>query len=143
MKENWIIPCNIKYFDVINYLQSHDDIVFRRISAINQGDVAYIYVTSPYCEIKYRCHVVCDDVSNEELKEHLYAIPQKQSEYKKSRYVKLHVDFQYENGTMCLKDLKNHGLGQVQMQARTDRHVQAYINKVEETLGIGSESWRN
>lgn len=143
MKENWIIPCNIKYFDVITYLQSHENIVFRRISAINKGDVAYIYVTSPYCEIKYRCHVVCDDVSSEELKDHLYAIPQTKNDYKKKRYIKLHVDYKYEHGTMGLKDLKNHGLGQVQMQARTDKYVQAYINEVEEKLCIGSESWQN
>ena len=127
----------------ISYLQNHNEIVFRRISAIKEGDIAYIYVTSPYSQIKYKCHVTNDNVSEDELKNHLYAIPQKDVGQRKLRFIKLHLDYVFEEDLLKLTDLKKYGLGQVQIQARTDRRVQAYIWDVEKELGIGNTSWLN
>jgi len=136
MEERWIIPSNTKYFDVVSYLEKNNEIVFRRISALREGDIVYIYVTAPYSEIKYRGHVICDQVSDDEMKSNEYAIPTKSYDLRKNRYIKIEIDYRYPEGTFCLNELKQHGLGQMQMQARTDRKVQQYIDEIEKKLGI-------
>lgn len=133
MTENWIVPCSMKFFDVINYFDNNELIVWRKVSAIHKDDIVYIYVGAPYSEIKFKCHVVNEMVDVETLKENAYAMP-KDPYARKSKYIQLVLDYKYENGTLPLKELREHGLGQVQTQARTDRRLQAYINQIDESM---------
>lgn len=139
MKERWIVPGNTKFFNVVEYLNCHDEIVFRKISSLKNEDIVYIYITAPYSEIKYKGHVICDDVSDEEMKHHQYAIPMAKSDGKRKKYFKVYIDFRFDDGTLKWDELKAHGLGQTQMQARTDRRVQSYIDSIEEGLKNNGE----
>lgn len=137
MVENWIIPCNIKHFDLIEHFKTNATAVWKNSFTIKAGDIVYVYLSAPYSEIRFRCHVISDTVSEDVLKDNAYAIPQKESHNyfsKKTKYIQIQKDCEYPKGTFPLEELREHGLGQVQIQARTDRRVQAYLDNKENTL---------
>ena len=132
MAENWIVPCNIKHFDLISHFADQDQVVWKNDFTMRKGDVAYIYLSAPYSEIRYRCRVISDSVSEETITANSYAIPRKTANNyfsKRVKYIVLEKEFEYPHGVLSLTDLRAHGLGQVQIQARTDRHVQVFIDE--------------
>lgn len=129
MRENWIVPCNLKFFDVISYFENCDTIIWKRGSSIHENDIVYIYVGAPLSEIKYKCEVVQEKVSIEEIMKNDYAI-KKDAPIKENKYMKLYLLEKYPDGVLCWSELKKHGLGQVQIQARTDRKLYSYIQEV-------------
>ena len=57
MVEKWLIPCNNKQFDLVEHFRNNEEVVWRRVKGINKDDILYIYLSSPYSEIKYKCLV--------------------------------------------------------------------------------------
>lgn len=55
--EEWIVPANPKYYDIINCFNDTDVIEWKQSSDIHVGDVVYIYVGAPYSSILYKCRV--------------------------------------------------------------------------------------
>lgn len=129
MIENWIVPCSLKFFDVIKYFDKYDTIVWKRGSAIHVNDIVYIYVGAPLSEIKFKCEVVLEKVDIDEIMANKYAIKEG-TIIKENKYMKLKLLETYEDGLLPWKELKQHGLGQVQIQARTDRKLLEYIRSV-------------
>ena len=127
--EKWIIPCNPKFFDVVNHFNSNSRIVWKRTSPIHKDDIVYIYVGKPYSEIKYRCHVIEEHLSEDIIKENSYAISR--SAFNTNGYIMLEMDYTFPEGTLDLQSLKEHGLGQVQRQARIYKELVEYINSKE------------
>ena len=132
MVEKWIIPCSPKFFDVVDHFENNTRIVWKRSSSIHKDDIVYIYVGKPYGEIKYRCHVIDENVSEEIVKENQYAVPKASAENYK--YLMLELDYSYPAGTFDFQTLKAHGLGQVQKQARIYKDLIEYINIKESEL---------
>lgn len=135
MSENWVVPCSVKFYDVVGHLRDRDTIVWRKVSALKEGDIVYLYLGSPYSEIKYKCHIIDDNIDEATLKENAYAI-KKSDSHRKYRYIKLKLDYTYPDGLLSLEKLREHGLGQTQTQARTDRRLQAFINSINEKLNV-------
>lgn len=135
MPENWIVPCSVKFFDVVKHFEENDTIVWRKVSAIKKGDTAYIYIGAPYSEIRYKCHIVDDDVDEKTLQSNEYAIRKTESG-KRQKYIKMKLDHVYDDGELSLDKLRANGLGQTQIQARTDRRLQAFISDVDRRIGI-------
>lgn len=52
--QKWMIPCNVKNFDVVEHFRTNTTAFFKRNRALSLGDEVYIYVASPYSEIKYK-----------------------------------------------------------------------------------------
>lgn len=140
MMENWIVPCNIKVFNIIDHFKENKRAVWKNSFTIRKGDVVYIYVGAPYGEIKYKCIVTSDTVDEELLQKHSYAIVTKPSNNyfsKKIKYIEFELLQEFPEKALTLARLKEHGLGQVQIQARTDRSVQQFITMIEEQLISG------
>lgn len=133
MIENWIVPCSVKFYDVVSHLNEKNKIVLRKVSALREGDIVYLYLGAPYSEIKYKCHIINDDVDEKTLEENAYAI-RKSMSTRKYKYLLLELDYTYPAGALSLEKLRKHGLGQTQTQARTDRKLQAYIDSVNAEL---------
>ncbi|MBO6145547.1 MAG: MmcQ/YjbR family DNA-binding protein [Bacilli bacterium] len=55
--EEWLIPANPKYYDVINCFNDTDEIMWKQSSNIHIGDIVYLYVAAPYSKIMYKCKV--------------------------------------------------------------------------------------
>lgn len=126
MVENWIVPCSLKFFDVRKYFDDHDTIIWKRGSAIHVNDIVYIYVGAPLSEIKFKCEVILEKVNINEIMNNNYAIKEG-TVVKENKYMKLKLLETYEDGLLPWKELKQHGLGQVQIQARIDRKLLEYI----------------
>lgn len=142
MIEKWIIPCNVKRFNVIEHFRTTDLVVWKNSFTIRTGDVAYLYLGAPYGEIRYRCRVVSDTVDDKTLQENKYAIQEKPSNNyfsKKIKYIQLKLEYEYPSGLLTLPKLKEQGLGQVQIQARADRNLRAYLEEVECSLQKGAD----
>ena len=135
--ENWIVPCNIKIYDVPAHFQKQKTIIWRNSFSMRKGDYAFIYLGNPYGEIRYKCLVVDDVVDEATLKKNAYAIPAKVANNfysKRVKYVTLELVKEYPDHSFPLKELKEHGLGQVQIQARVDRTLLRYIEEKESDI---------
>lgn len=121
----WVIPCNAKKFDIFEHFKSNKEIAFKRVGALKEGDLAYIYLSAPYSEIHFLCKVINDHLTDEELSKHQYAL----DKFSSARYVLLSLESEYENGSLPLSKLKENGLGQVQRQARAGNELLNYIEK--------------
>lgn len=134
MSEKWIIPCNTKFFDINEHLKHNDTVVWKNSFTIKKGDVVYIYLGAPYRLIKYKGCVVSDEVSEELLDQHSYAkVEKKSNNYfsKKIKYIQIKIEGVFNDNAITYEALKDHGLGQVQIQARIPRGVLYYIQDVE------------
>lgn len=134
MIENWIVPCNLKFFDVVDYFDNHETIIWKRGSAIHEKDLVFIYIGAPLSEIKFKCEVVQEKVSIDEIMKNKYAI-KSDAPIKENKYMKLRLLEKYPDGVLSWGQLKKHGLGQVQIQARTDRKLLAYIQETVKNYG--------
>ena len=137
MAEKWIIPCNVRRFDIIEHFRENETVIWKNSFTIKEGDTAYIYLGAPYGEIRYRCTVVCDEIDERTLQENPYAIQEQPSRNfysKKIKYIQLKKEFQYPNGLLPLATLKEHGLGQVQIQARPSRNLKRYLEIVDSLI---------
>ncbi|MBR1376422.1 MAG: MmcQ/YjbR family DNA-binding protein [Bacilli bacterium] len=63
--QEWIIPANPKYFDVISYFENNNIVKWHRNINMKVKDIVYIYMGSPYSSIMYKCEVV--DVLNDDI----------------------------------------------------------------------------
>lgn len=51
----WIIPSNLKYYDVIGAFEEFNKLDWKQSVSIEQGDIVYIYVGNPISAIKFKC----------------------------------------------------------------------------------------
>lgn len=56
--DEWLIPANPKYYDIINCFNDTDTTMWKQSSNINVGDIIYMYVAAPYSAILYKCEAV-------------------------------------------------------------------------------------
>ena len=143
MIESWVVPCNIKHFDLISHFEKSDTVVWKNSFTIKQGDTVYIYVGAPISEIRYRCTVISDSVPDEILAKNEYAIVEKTGNNyfsKKIKYVQLKRVVAYPEKLFVLEDLRKNGLGQVQIQARADRKLKVYLDSIEDRIMKGDKS---
>lgn len=56
--EEWIVPANPKYYDVINCFNNKDEIIWKQSSDIHINDTVYLYVADPYSKIMYKCKAI-------------------------------------------------------------------------------------
>lgn len=130
---NWIMPCNLKFFNIIEYLHKCDTLVWKATPGIKDGDIVYIYVGIPYSCVRYRCVVIKEKVEQDILSQHDYARVG-DIEHNK-RYMQLKLIYTYEKGVSLAK-LQELGMFGVRKQTRLDRKVLAYINDLNVQLGI-------
>ena len=57
-KEEWLVPCNPKYYDIVNCFNDTDSIIWKQTSDIHLNDIVYLYVGKPFSKIMYKCLVV-------------------------------------------------------------------------------------
>ena len=137
MNEKWVVPCNLKHFNVEEHFASNREVVWSNSFTMKTGDTAYIYVASPESAIRYRCKVIADTVDEQRLLENSYAIPKHESHnyfVRKNKYVILKLDRIYPKGFLSLTKLRAHGLGQVQMQARASKDLNQFLTEVDQYI---------
>ena len=56
--EEWIVPANPKYYDIINCFSNTEEIIWKQSSDIHVNDIVYLYVADPYSKIMYKCKAI-------------------------------------------------------------------------------------
>ena len=56
--EEWIVPANPKYYDVINAFNDTNEIIWKQSSDIHVNDIVYLYVADPYSKIMFKCKAI-------------------------------------------------------------------------------------
>lgn len=129
MKNQWIIPCNQSYFDIISHFSSNDEMLWKATSATAENDIVFIYVCRPYSKIMYCCHVVTTSISEADIMGSPYSALLKPSKNRKN-YMKIKLDTVLSDDRLCFEELKKRGLTSVQSQMRIPPEVSAYIEEV-------------
>ena len=58
MMTSWIIPCNLKNYDVIGAFKRFRKLNWKQSAkSIEVGDTVFIYIGKPVSGIKYKCKV--------------------------------------------------------------------------------------
>ena len=124
----WIMPCNLKYFDINQRFESYNYVVWKNSARILKGDIVYIYVGKPLSCIKYKCVVEDADVDKSLLDENAYA---RIGEIERNRkYMKLKKVHTYEAG-VALAKVQELGMFGVRKQTRMDGKLLAYMNEID------------
>lgn len=63
--DEWIVPANPKYYDVMNCFNKDGTAMWKQSSDIRPGDIVYMYVAQPYSAIMFKCIVEESDVPYE------------------------------------------------------------------------------
>ena len=125
----WIIPCNVKFFDIIEHVKNTKTIVWKKSAKICDGDTAFIYVGNPYKEITYKCKVISLQVDDSLLSLHSYA---KRGDYDRNNvYMELQVEKEYKEG-ISLQQLQELGMFMVRKQTRLYGPMLDYIEKFDQ-----------
>lgn len=113
LNDEWIIPANPNYFDVITYIESLPVFSWRQPKNINLGDTVYIYLGAPYSAILYKCKVIEVD---------LYHEP-------KSPTMNLEIVKKYNPKEYTFSKLKEYGLNSVRSARRIPSKLSRKLNK--------------
>lgn len=51
----WVVPANPKYYDVVNCFNNTNRVIWKQSSNIQEKDIVYLYVGAPYSCIMFKC----------------------------------------------------------------------------------------
>jgi hypothetical protein len=126
-KHSFVMPCNLKNYDVVNHFNKTNEIVWKKCAGIHTGDIVYIYVGIPVKAIKYRCVVINDDVRGELLEKNAYA---KVGDFEHNhRYMQIRMINEYKD-EIPLSKIKELGVYMIRKQGRIDRQLNDYLLEV-------------
>lgn len=128
---NWIIPCNIKDYDVIGAFNEFDSVDWKQGINANVGDIVYIYISAPIKSIKYKCVVEAIDKDSITIDDSKYYInPNNYVNYKKHMQIRLVKKF--SNNFLSFDNLKKNGLnGNIQGPLKINPELERYILSVD------------
>lgn len=125
----WIIPANLKYYDVFGELSRFGVIEWRqRLKDIHEGDIVYVYLSAPDSYIALKCIVEKTNIlhDNCEIDDSMFfrdgtlkPVP---------LYMKLKPIKQYATTEITGKMLRDAGIPRIQSQRRVNNTLAEMIN---------------
>lgn len=127
----WIIPCNLKYYDVKGAFSKFKAIDWKQSAKnICVGDIVYIYVGKPISAIKYKCRVNKANLSKVEIDDSEFVINGENYE-NYGNHMELELIREYAGTELTRDMLVENGLkGNIQGPRRVDVLIRESINKV-------------
>ena len=113
IKDEWVIPANPKYFDVISYIESLKVFSWRQPKNIKLNDIIYIYLGSPYSAIMYKGRVIELDIYNDA----------------EDRVMNIELLEKYDAKKYTFSKLKEYGLNSVRSPRRIPSKLAKILNK--------------
>lgn len=111
LKDEWILPANIKYFDVISYIDSMKIFSWKEPKSIKLNDIVYIYLGSPYSAIMYKCKVKELNIYND----------------LNDRVMNLEMIEKFNTNKFPFKKLKEYGLNSVRSPRRIPTKLSEFL----------------
>ncbi len=127
----WIIPCNLKYYDVKGAFSKFKAIDWKQSAKnICVGDIVYIYVGKPISAIKYKCRVNKTNLSKVEIDDSEFVINGENYE-NYGNHMELELIREYADTELTRDMLVENGLkSNIQGPRRVDVLIRESINKV-------------
>ena len=113
IKDEWIIPANPNYFDVISYIESLKIFSWKQPKNIKLNDTVYIYLGAPYSAIMYKCKVIELDIYKD----------------KNDRTMNLKLITKYDPTDYTFSKLKEYGLNSVRSPRRVPDKLSKHLNE--------------
>ena len=147
----WIIPSNLKQYDVIGAFQSLSELTWtQRFKSVEVGDLVYIYVSS-VSAIKFCCEVAATNLGDDSeliVEDEGFVRSGEYLERETNVFMRLKKIHEYDDQVLSLDILHEHGLkGRIQGARSLPEGVEAYIdsleasdNKADNTEQIDKES---
>ena len=125
----WIIPCNLKYYDVKGAFSKFKAIDWKQSAKnICVGDIVYIYVGKPISAIKYKCRVNKTNLSKVEIDDSEFVINGENYE-NYGNHMELELIREYADTELTRDMLVENGLkGNIQGPRKVDVMIQKIIN---------------
>ncbi len=118
-REEWIVPANPLYYDVIHCFDHQDTINWKQSSHMEVGDIVYLYVGSPYSAILYRCEVLAVDVPYSYQDNHLTI----------SKVMQLKLLKRYSKEEFPFLKLKTYGVTSIRGPRRMPKRLSKEMNQ--------------
>ena len=114
--EEWLIPANPNYFDVIKYFREEKDLMWKQSTDIHSGDIVYIYVGKPYSSIMFKCSVLETN------------IPYEYSGNVNMKYVmKLKLLKKYRKDEINFEELKSFGIKAIRGPRKVSKEITKFF----------------
>lgn len=125
----WIIPCNLKYYDVKGAFSKFKAIDWKQSAKnICVGDIVYIYVGKPISAIKYKCRVNKTNLSKVEIDDSEFVINGENYE-NYGNHMELELIREYADMELTRDMLVENGLkGNIQGPRKVDVMIRKIIN---------------
>ena len=113
--DQWIIPCNPKYYDVVGAFNNLKRIDWKQSNrSISIGDEVFIYVGKPIFAILYKCKVIDANYSIQKVDDSAFAINGEPYEHY-GNYMELELIEEYDVSKFSMPVLTANGLkGRIQ-----------------------------
>lgn len=119
MPDEWIIPANPKYYDIINCFNDTDTIIWKQSNNIKIGAIVYIYVADPYSAILYQCKVLEANIP--------YEYKSKNVSMKKAMRIKLLK--KYDESLFTFKKINEYGIKAIRGPRSITEKLSKKLNK--------------
>ncbi len=129
----WIVPCNLKYYNVHGAFEKFNKIDWKQSNKnIKVNDIIYIYVGVPIKAIIYKCKVNRVNLPFKEINDSEFIIDGLIYELCK-RYMELELIQIYNENLISLENMKKNGLsGNIQCTRRAGSEMSDYFETFEE-----------
>ena len=134
--KKWIIPSNLKQYDVIGAFQSLPELTWtQRFKSVKIGDLVYIYVSSPVSAIKYCCEVTATNLEDDSeliVDDEAFVRSGEYLERETNVFMRLKKIHEYDDQVLSMDILHEHGLkGRIQGARSLPEGVEAFIDSLE------------
>lgn len=129
---NWIIPCNLKYYDVYGAFKNLGILDWKQSNPkIEVGDCVYIYVGAPISAIVFKCLVTKTQLRKIEIDDSEFVI--RGDNYLLAPFhMELKLIKQYSNEILTDKILLYHDVqGRIMGARRMNDSTKAFIDSLE------------
>ena len=122
---DWVIPCNLNYYDLFGACTHLPFIDWRQVAnSIEEGDTVYIYAGKPVQAIVFKCSVLRTSIPLEEMDDSDKPFNQEENPEPNKpywRYMRLKPVGRFEQDQITLHKLHEAGMkGNTQGQRRVD-----------------------
>ena len=127
--DNWIIPCNCNYYDVVSAFENLDKINWKQSTNIKAGDIIYIYAGKPYSAILFKTIATAVNQGERTIKDFEYVIDgTNYIDY--GRYMELQLIQRYEKSAITFSELRENGLRSIQGPIKVKPELQDFIDNI-------------
>ena len=132
----WIIPCNIKKYNVDGAFDELDELEWSQgRNKVEVGDLVFIYVGVPKQCIKYQCEIIEKDipVENCTLNDGEFSLIGRPQITDSLLYMRIRLKKKYPEGLISMEEMQKRGVkGRIQSARKVPEELEVYIDGIDD-----------